>query len=465
MLELRIIEKLKTIVGPDNVATDPQDLLCYSYDATQMEFRPDAVAYPANAEEVAQILKLANAERFAVFPRGAGSGFTGGALPKGGGIVLVTTRMNRIIRIDTENLIAEVEPGVVTEEFQQAVEKLGLFYPPDPASLKFSTLGGNVAENAGGPRAVKYGVTRDFVMGLEVVLPTGEVIRTGGETYKGVVGYDLTRLIVGSEGTLGVITRIIFKLLPLPEAKKTMLTIFDSIDGAARAVSTIIGNKIIPTTLEFMDHATLQCVDRRFDMGLPAEGRAVLIIEVDGDRELIEKQANRIHELIKPLGLVQFRVAQDAAEAEGIWKVRRLVSPSLRDVNPDKYNEDIVVPRSKVPDVIRRIEKIQEKYDIPIVNFGHAGDGNIHVNVMIDKEIPGQVEKAHAAIEEVFRAALDLGGTMSGEHGVGLAKQPYIPLELSPEQIATMQAIKKALDPNNVLNPGKMFPVDQDEKL
>jgi glycolate oxidase len=460
MLDPKIVQILKAIVGPDNIAMEPQDLLCYSYDATQMEFCPDAVLYPADAQEVSAILKLANSERFAVFPRGAGSGFTGGALPKGGGIVLVTTRMNRIIRIDTENLVAEVEPGVVTEEFQLAVEKLGLFYPPDPASLKFSTLGGNVAENAGGPRAVKYGVTRDFVMGLEVVLPTGEVIRTGGETYKGVVGYDLTRLIVGSEGTLGVITRIIFKLLPLPEAKKTMLTIFDSIDGAARAVSTIIGNKIIPTTLEFMDHATLQCVDRRFDMGLPAEGRAVLIIEVDGDRELIEKQANRIHELIKPLGLVQFRVAQDAAEAESIWKVRRLVSPSLRDVNPDKYNEDIVVPRSKVPDVIRRIEKIQEKYDIPIVNFGHAGDGNIHVNVMIDKEIPGQEEKAHAAIEEVFRAALELGGTMSGEHGVGLAKQPYISLELKPEQVAAMQAVKKALDPNNILNPGKMFPVN-----
>ena len=460
MLDPRIIEKLKAIVGPDNVATEPQDLLCYSYDATQMEFRPDAVVYPASSTEVSAILKLANAERFSVFPRGAGSGFTGGALPKGGGVVLVTTRMNRIIRIDTENLVAEVEPGVVTEEFQLAVEKLGLFYPPDPASLKFSTLGGNVAENAGGPRAVKYGVTRDFVMGLEVVLPTGEVIRTGGETYKGVVGYDLTRLIVGSEGTLGVITRIIFKLLPLPEAKKTMLTIFDSIDGAARAVSTIIGAKIIPTTLEFMDHATLQCVDRRFNMGLPAEGRAVLIIEVDGDRELIEKQSDRIHELIKPLGLVQFRVAQNAAEAESIWKVRRLVSPSLRDVNPNKYNEDIVVPRSKVPDVIRRIENIQLKYDIPIVNFGHAGDGNIHVNVMIDKEIPGQEEKAHAAIEEVFRAALDLGGTMSGEHGVGLAKQPYIPLELKPEQIAAMQAVKKALDPNNILNPGKMFPAD-----
>jgi len=458
MLEPRIIEKLKQIVGPDNTATERQDLLCYGYDATQMEFLPDVVVHPANADEVSQVLKLANAEKIPVFPRGAGSGFTGGALPKGGGIVLVTTRMNRIIRIDTENLVAEVEPGVVTEQFQMEVEKLGLFYPPDPASLKFSTLGGNVAENAGGPRCVKYGVTRDFVMGLEVVLPTGEIIRTGGETYKGVVGYDLTRLLCGSEGTLGVITRIIFKLLPLPEAKKTMLTIFDSIDGAARAVSTIIGNKIIPTTLEFMDYSTLLCVEKRFNLGIPESGRAVLIIEVDGDRELIEKQAARIQELVKPLGLVECKVARDAAESEALWKVRRLVSPSLRDVNPDKFNEDIVVPRSKVPDVIRSIDRIQQRYDIPIVNFGHAGDGNIHVNVMIDKTVPGMEEKAHQAIGEVFQAALDLNGTMSGEHGVGLAKQPYIHLELKGAQLAAMQAIKKALDPNNILNPGKMFP-------
>ncbi|WP_298440267.1 FAD-linked oxidase C-terminal domain-containing protein [Geobacter sp.] len=458
MIATRVIDALKAIVGAENVATDRQELLCYGYDATQMEFLPDAVVHPGTPEEIAAILKLANAERFPVFPRGAGSGFTGGALPKGGGVVLVTTRLNRILRIDSENLVAEVEPGVVTEQFQLAVERLGLFYPPDPASLKFSTLGGNVAENAGGPRAVKYGVTRDFVMGLEVVLPTGEIIRTGGETYKGVVGYDLTRLLVGSEGTLGVITKIIFKLLPLPEAKKTMLTIFDSIDGAARAVSTIIGNKIIPTTLEFMDHATLQCVDRRFNLGLPATARAVLLIEVDGDPELIEKQAARIHEAVKPLGLVEFKVAKDAAEAEQLWKVRRLVSPSLRDVNPTKYNEDIVVPRSRVPDVIRKIDAIATRYGIPIVNFGHAGDGNIHVNVMIDREIAGMEEKAHGAIEEIFRAALELGGTMSGEHGVGLAKQPYIPLELSPVQIATMQAVKRALDPNNILNPGKMFP-------
>lgn len=459
MLDRRIIKALERMVGSGNVVTSRQDQICYGYDATQMEFLPDAVVHPADAGEVAQIMRLANAERIPVFPRGAGSGFSGGALPKGGGIVLVTTRMNRILRIDTDNLVAEVEPGVVTEQLQIEAEKLGLFYPPDPASLKFSTLGGNVAENAGGPRAVKYGVTRDFVMGMEVVLPTGEIIRTGGETYKGVVGYDLTRLICGSEGTLGVITRIILKLLPYPEAKKTMLAVFDSIDGAANAVSTIIKGKIIPTTLEFMDHATLQCVGRRFNLGIPEAGRAVLIIEVDGDGDLVEKQAKQIHELILPLGLVQFRVAKDADESEQIWNVRRLVSPSLLDVNPTKYNEDIVVPRSRVPEVIRRIESIREKYDIPIVNFGHAGDGNIHVNIMIDKDVPGEEEKAREAIREVFLAAIDLGGTMSGEHGVGLAKQPYIGLELSPAQIAAMQSIKKALDPNNILNPGKIFPV------
>jgi len=458
MLSAQLIEELKNIVGPENVATEKQDLLCYSYDATQMEFLPDMVLYPANADEVSRILKLANAELVPVFPRGAGSGFTGGSLPRGGGIVLVTTRMDKILRIDTDNLIAEVEPGVVTEVLQIAVEKLGLFYPPDPASLKFSTLGGNVAECAGGPRAVKYGVTKDFVMGLEVVLPTGEIIRTGGETAKGVVGYDLTKLICGSEGTLGVITRIILRLLPLPEAKKTMLAVFDSIDAAATAVSAIIKAKIIPTTLEFMDYATLQCVDRRFNLGIPAEGRAVLIIEVDGDRDLIEKQASIIHELISSLGLVHFRVAKDAAESEQLWKVRRLVSPSLRDINPTKYNEDIVVPRSKVPDIIRRIEYIRQQYDIPILNFGHAGDGNIHVNIMIDRDIPGMDEKAHEAIRDIFQAALDLGGTMSGEHGIGLTKAPYITMELSPDQLIAMKAIKKALDPNNILNPGKMFP-------
>jgi glycolate oxidase len=458
MLEARIIADLRKIVGKDNVATEKQDLICYSYDATQMEFLPDAIVFPANTDEVSRILRLANRERIPVFPRGAGSGFSGGSLPKGGGIVLVTTRMNRILAIDTDNLIAFVEPGVITGDLQDAVEKLGLFYPPDPASLRFSTLGGNVAECAGGPRAVKYGVTKDFVLGLEVVLPTGDIIPTGGQTVKGVVGYDLTKLLCGSEGTLGIITRIVLRLLPLPETRKTMLAVFDSIDGAAGAVAAIIRGRIIPATLEFMDHSALQCVESQFSLGIPAEAEAVLIIELDGESELVEKQTERIGQLIQPLGLIDFKAAADAAEAEGLWKARRLVSPALKKVNPDKINEDIVVPRSRVPDIIRRIDGIREKYSIPIVNFGHAGDGNIHVNIMIDRSVPGESEKAEEAVREIFQATLEMGGTMSGEHGVGLSKSPYIPLELSREQIAAMKAIKHALDPNNILNPGKIFP-------
>ncbi len=458
MLRRALLDELRTIVGKEQVATEKQDLLCYSYDATQMEFLPDAVVFPATAEEVSRILHLANRENIPVFPRGSGSGFSGGSLPKGGGIVLVTTRMNRILSIDTDNLVAVVEPGVITGDLQDSVEREGLFYPPDPASLRFSTIGGNVAECAGGPRAVKYGVTKDFVLGLEVVLPSGDIITTGGSTVKGVVGYDLTKLLCGSEGTLGIITRIILRLLPLPETRKTMLAIFDSIDGAAGAVSMIIRNRIIPTTLEFMDHSALTCVKDQFDLGLSPEAKAVLIIELDGERDLVEKQAERIGTLIRPLGLVEFKAAADATEAEELWKARRLISPALKKVNPDKINEDIVVPRSRVPDIIRRIDAIREHYGIPIVNFGHAGDGNIHVNIMIDRSIPGEGEKAEHAVREIFRATLEMGGTMSGEHGVGLSKAPYIPLELSPNQIAAMKAIKRALDPKNILNPGKIFP-------
>jgi glycolate oxidase len=334
---------------------------------------------------------------------------------------------------------------------------VGLFYPPDPASLKFSTLGGNVAECAGGPRCVKYGVTKDYILGLEIVTPLGDIIRTGGRTMKGVVGYDLTKLMCGSEGTLGIITRITIKLLPLPEAKKTMLVLFDSIDGAARAVSAIIRGKIIPTTLEFMDATTIECVRKATRLDIPAGARALLIIEVDGDKTLIERQAGRILEIVAPLGVVETRVAQTAAESEDIWKVRRSVSASLRNVNPDKFNEDICVPRSEVPAMIRAVEAIATRYNIPIVNFGHAGDGNIHVNIMINRAIPGEMEKAEEAIEAVFAEALRLGGTMSGEHGVGITKAPYLHLEVDPAAIAYMKAIKKTLDPNNILNPGKIF--------
>ena len=402
-------------------------------------------------------MKLANESRTPVFPRGAGSGFTGGSLPTRGGIVMTTEKMDRILEIDQENLVAVVQPGVVTEQFQQAVEKVGLFYPPDPASLKFSTLGGNVAECAGGPRCVKYGVTKDYILGLEVVTPTGDVINTGGPTMKGVVGYDLTKLMCGSEGTLGIITKIVIKLLPFPEAKKTMLVLFDSIDGAAQSVSAIVRNKIIPTTLEFMDGRTLDCVKQATGLQVPDAARAVLIIEVDGDREFLDKQARKIADIIQPLGVVETRIAETPEESEALWQIRRSVSASLRKVNPDKFNEDICVPRSKVPEMIRKVDEISDRYGIPIVNFGHAGDGNIHVNIMIDKKVPGETEKAEKAIKEVFQGALALGGTMSGEHGIGIAKAPYIPLEITPETAVYMKTIKKALDPNNILNPGKIF--------
>ena len=457
MIDARITQLLADIVGKENISTEKADLLCYSYDATQQKFPPEVVIFPLRAEEISRVMKLANAEKIPVFPRGAGSGFSGGSLPTKGGIVLSTERMNRILAIDSENLVATVEPGVVTEQFQLEVEKLGLFYPPDPASLKFSTLGGNVAECAGGPRCVKYGVTKDFIIGLEIITPQGDIITTGGPTMKGVVGYDLTKLICGSEGTLGIISKIIIKLLPLPEAKQTMLVLFDSIDGAARAVSAIIGQKIIPTTLEFMDGRTLDCVRQATGLQVPDAARAVLIIEVDGDRELLTKQAQKIATIIQPLGVVETRIATTPAESEALWQIRRSVSASLRKVNPDKFNEDICVPRSKVPEMIRKVDAISEKYGIPIVNFGHAGDGNIHVNVMIDKKLAGEAEKAAKAIEEVFRGALELGGTMSGEHGVGIAKAPYIPLEITPKAADYMKAIKRALDPNNILNPGKIF--------
>ena len=457
MTESRIVAALKEIVGVDQVSTEHADRICYSYDATQQKFLPDVVVHPQTTAQISRIMRLANVEKIPVFPRGAGSGFTGGSLPTRGGIVLTTEQMDRILEIDQDNLVAVVQPGVVTEQFQLAVEKVGLFYPPDPASLKFSTLGGNVAECAGGPRCVKYGVTKDYILGLEVVTPTGDVITTGGPTMKGVVGYDLTKLMCGSEGTLGIITRIVIKLLPLPEGKKTMLVLFDSIDGAARAVSAIVRNKIIPTTLEFMDGRTLDCVRQATGLQVPEAARAVLIIEVDGDIEFLDKQARKIADIIQPLGVVETRIAETHDESEAIWQIRRSVSASLRKVNPDKFNEDICVPRSKVPEMIRKVDEIADRYQIPIVNFGHAGDGNIHVNIMIDKKIPGELEKAEKAIKEVFLGALALGGTMSGEHGIGIAKAPYIPLEITPETALYMKTIKKALDPNNILNPGKIF--------
>ncbi len=453
-----LIKLLKEIVGSENVLTAKADRITHSYDATQAQYLPDCVVYAQTTEEVSRVVGLANRDEIPILPRGAGSGFTGGSLPVQGGIVLVLTRMNSILDIDTDNLTAVVEPGVVTSVLQKEVEKVGLFYPPDPASKDFSTLGGNVAECAGGPRCVKYGVTKDYILGLEVVTAAGDIINTGGHTLKNVVGYDLTKLFVGSEGTLGIVTKIILKLLPKPEAKKTMLVQFDSIDGAAQSVSAIIRSKIIPTTLEFLDKATINCIRDISPISLPPECQAILIIEVDGNEDVLAQQASVILTIIKPLGVIETRVASTHEESEEIWQVRRRVSPSLRKINPNKFNEDIVVPRSKVPDMIRLLESISHKYQIPIVNFGHAGDGNIHVNIMVDLEIKGMAEKVQRAVEEIFQAAVDLHGAISGEHGIGTSKMNYMQVGVEPATIAYMQTIKKALDPKNILNPGKIFP-------
>lgn len=452
-----IIKELIKIVGEDNLTTDQIDKITHSYDATQKKYLPDVVVYASTNLEISRIVKVANKWNMPLLPRGAGSGLSGGSVPVEGGIVLVLTRMDKILEIDSENLIAHVEPGVITAELQRQVEKIGLFYPPDPASKEFSTLGGNVAECAGGPRCVKYGVTKEYILGLEVVTPTGDIIRTGGVTLKNVVGYDLTKLFVGSEGTLGIITKIILKLLPKPAAKKTMLIQFSSIDGAAQSVSAIISEKIIPTTLEFMDKATINCIRGKSDIPIPENSQAILIVEVDGDIEILEKQAEKILAVIEPFGIIDTRIAETHEESEKIWGVRRIVSPSLGKINPDKFNEDIVVPRSKVPDMIRTLEKISEKYDIPIVNFGHAGDGNIHVNIMVDMEQDGMEQTVEKVMEEVFEATIELHGSISGEHGIGISKAKYMKMELDEATLSCMKKIKNALDPGNILNPGKIF--------
>ncbi len=458
MLSDTVKSELERIAGTANVSFAREDLICYSYDATNNPVAPDAVVFPGGAEEVSLILKMANSERFPVVPRGAGTGFTGGSLPVEGGVVLSTERMRSIRGIDTENLTADVEPGVVTGELQSEVEGLGLFYPPDPTSLKFSTIGGNIAECAGGPRALKYGVTRDYILGLEVVLPTGDIIMTGTKkTVKGVVGYDLTRLVVGSEGTLGVVTRAFLRLLPLPEATRTMLVKFSSLEDAARAVSAIISARIIPSTLEIMDSVSIRCVDEFAKIGLSGV-EAVLLIEVDGREDGVERDVADVERICKENRSVEFRVAADRFEVKDLWKVRRSISPALKRIKPTKLNEDVVVPRSRLVELISGIQDIARKRGVVIASFGHAGDGNIHVNVMVDGNDPREARAGGDAVRDIFDLTVALGGTISGEHGVGITKAPYISMELTDQDIEAMKRIKRALDPSGVLNPGKIFP-------
>lgn len=457
MIPEPVLKALSRIVGHQHLTTRHEDLEAYASDATKLVFMPDAVAFPGSGEDISRILLLANKSRFPVIPRGAGSGKSGGALPVKGGLVLAMERLNRILTIDEQNLTAKVEPGVITSHLQEEVEKLGLFYPPDPASIHISTIGGNVAECAGGLRAVKYGVTRDYVLGLTVVLPTGEIIKTGVKTAKGVVGYDLTRLIVGSEGTLVVLTSVTVRLIPKPPTQKTMMAFFRSVPVAVQTVSDIIRKKVVPTAMEFMDRLSIDCV--RADMGIPIprDAHALLLIEVDGDEMLTDLDAGKVEEICTRAGAIHFQSASGEEEAEKLWEVRRNVSQSIFKLRPDKVSEDIVVPRSRMAELVSMLDQLGKKYHLPIPAFGHAGDGNIHVNIMFDKNIPAEADVVDDIVRELFSKVIELGGTLSGEHGVGLTKAPYLEMELSQPAIQLMARLKKAFDPNGILNPGKIF--------
>jgi glycolate oxidase len=451
------IQKIIKIVGQENILSSMEERICYSYDGTFQRGIPDLVVFPANTKEVAEIVKLANKENFSVFPRGAGTGLSGGSIPIGSGVALVLSRMNKIKEINREDLLAVVEPGVVTGHFHQEVEKLGLFYPPDPASLKTCTMGGNIAENAGGPRAFKYGVTKDYVLGLEVVTPEGEIMHTGGRTVKNVTGYDLTRLITGSEGTLGIVTEITVRLVPKPKEKRTALVIFDKLEDAASTVTAIICHGVIPATLELMDQITINCVEKYNNLGLPLDAEAVLLIEVDGGKNQVEEDIKSIEEICQNHHCREIQVASLAEEREKLWKSRRAVSSAIVQLNPTKISEDATVPRSKIPEMVKRLREIAAKYNLHLPVFGHAGDGNLHPNILADKNNKEEMERVEKAVAEIFQAALELGGTLSGEHGIGIMKRPYLQWELGEVGMNYLRAIKRAVDPNNILNPGKIF--------
>ena len=457
MISKSLLNRISGIVGKKYLLTTQKEMVEFAADATKIAHMPDAVAFPENSQQISRILQLATETGFPVVPRGAGTGMSGGATPVRGGVVLAMDRLNRIISVDRDNLIAKVEPGVITLHLQQAVEKLGLFYPPDPASLKVSTLGGNIAECAGGLRAVKYGVTRDYVLGLTIVLPTGEIIKTGVETRKGVAGYDLVRLIAGSEGTLAVITAMTLRLVPKPETKHTMVAFFENVPLAVQTVSEIIRNKIVPAILEFMDRLCIDCVREEMHLDLPRDSGAMLLIEVDGTPEVVAHQARIVEDLCGQCGAMAFKAAKDHESAEALWEARRNVSPSLLKLRPHKINEDIVVPRSRLAELVSFLETVSREYDLPIPAFGHAGDGNIHVNIMLDKEDPVQLKNGHTIVKALFKKVIDMGGTITGEHGIGITKAPYLEMEIPVEGIQLMKRIKKAFDPEGILNPGKIF--------
>ena len=453
-----VLTRLREIVGNENVFDTVESRIAYSYDATAMKPQlPAAAVRPATAEQISRIVQLANEEKFPIVPRGSGTGLSGGALPMEHSVVLLTNHWNRILEIDAENFTVKVQPGVITANLHQAVEKLGFLYPPDPGSASICTLGGNVAENSGGLRGLKYGVTKNYVLGLEVVLPTGEILRIGGKSVKDVAGYNLKEILVGSEGTLGIFTEILLKIVPAPQTHKTMLAFYSSMDEAAKTVSAIIAAKITPAMLEFLDNTTIRCVEDYTHLGLPVETEAMLLIEVDGRKAVVEEDAAMIGEICKKYNATSIKIAKDEQESTRLKVARRSAFTSLARVKPTTIMEDVAVPRADLARLVERIREIGKKNGVLIGNFGHAGDGNLHPNYLTNERDPEEFALAEKTVFEVEEAAIELGGTITGEHGVGLYKKRLLEKMVGSPSIRMMRTLKQMMDPNNILNPGKIF--------
>ncbi len=458
-MQKKHIEFFTRLLGEENVYFDELHLQAYCYDATKKRHKPDGVLFPRHEQDVSDILRYCNEERLTIIPRGAGSGFTGGALAVSGGLVLAFEKhMNKILEIDMQNMVAVVQPGVFNKQFQQAVEAVGLFYPPDPASEAYSTLGGNVSENAGGMRAAKYGITKDYVMALRAVLTNGDIIRAGKRTIKDVAGYNVCGMLIASEGSLAVITEITLKLIAKPKFKKTAMGVFGSVDEAMNAVYKTMASGVTPVAMEFLDALCIQAVEKRFAKGLPLDAGAILICDLDGaNLSVIDEDLAAVKACFEANGALGFKVAQNDEEAANIWFARRNCSQAINCYGTLKLNEDITVPRSKLPELLRKIAQISKEFNLTTPCFGHTGDGNVHTNVMVaDKNDPAQVARGHEAITEIFKVAVELGGTLSGEHGIGLSKAPFMELAFTPQEMNLFGRLKSIFDPNNILNPNKM---------
>ena len=452
------LNKLRDIVGAENVLTSREDLIPYAFDGTAaIKEMPGGVVFTVSTEQISAVLKLANDTETPVVTRGSGTGLSGGSVPAADCIVLCTVKMGAILEVDAANLTMTVEPGVTTIQIAEAAEKAGLFYPPDPGSMKISTIGGNVAENSGGLRGLKYGVTRNYVMGMEVVLPDGEVMRLGNKCVKDVAGFSLKDVMIGSEGTLGVITKVLLRLIPKPAAKKTMVATFDAMDAAAQTVSDIIAAQIIPCTLEFLDRTTIHCVEDFAKVGLPLDCEALLLMETDGHPAAVAEEAAKMEELAKANGAMEVRVARDAAEAAQLATARRSAFSALARLAPTTILEDATVPRSELAHMIRFVAEVAKKHELKIGTFGHMGDGNLHPTFLTDERNEAEIHRVHEAFKEIFDEAIRLGGTITGEHGIGLAKKEFLPKFAGAAQMRVMRELRKALDPKGILNPGKMF--------